>query len=100
MISETARRAWTTPPQKLWWEAVRTWKHGVLVLFTLTLAGVTVALSALAVWLVLNAGPLLVLEDWTLDRSLNAFGWTASIWLPMAYSLGARYLPPRSESAN
>lgn len=100
MIIETARRARSTPPQELWSNAVSAWTHGLAVLITLALAQVAVGLGVLAVWLVLNAGPLLLLEGWTLDRSLSAFGWTAMIWAPIASSLGARHLPPPAKNAN
>ena len=99
MIGGTARRIWTTPPQEIWREAASAWRHGVVVLVTLTLAQIAVGVSALAAWLALNALPMLLVEGWTFDRVLAAFGWTALGWLPVACSIGARHLPPRPESA-
>lgn len=99
MIGELSRHIRTTPPKEVWREAWAAWKHGVLVILTLFLAFIAVMLSAALIWFALNALPLLLVQGWTFDRSWNAFEWTAILWLPIAYSLGARYLPSYSDEA-
>jgi hypothetical protein len=81
-------------------EAAAAWKYGVVVLLTLTLASVSVMFAAAVVWFALNALPLLLVEGWTFERSLDAFGWTALVWTPIAYSIGARYLPPSPDESD
>ncbi len=99
MIGELTRHLRQSPPQDVLREAWDAWRHGVLVLLTLALSTVVVIMVAALAWFAANVLPLLLVEGWTFNRSLDAFGWTWPIWGPLAYSWGSRYLPPHPAEA-
>lgn len=93
MVTNLVQYTKSHSPKEIWRTISGAWLHGISVILLLGLMVSAVGMMAAVVWLVLNILPFMTVESWTLNRSLDAFKWTALVWLPLAYSFAIRELP-------